>query len=188
MRAAAFSLVVGAFRSCGGVLIASVKAFRVLLTTSVASVNFSLGDSGSVCSFTFAFSLSASLTLDRDVGARVVLFFVGFAVALGTGFEFPGALGVTFVLEDNKSLSKVTVAGVHVVVEDIAARTASADCCDVFIMIEILSRKKQYYWYLDIIPKKSEREQLMSFVSDVKNQSISIIEIKKRGPLLTFVS
>lgn len=80
-------------------------------------------------------------------------FLVGFAVALGTVFEVPDVFGVVVALEDNRSLSRVTVAGVHVVVEDIAARTASADCCDEFITIEILSRKKQYYWYLDIIPK-----------------------------------
>lgn len=80
----------------------------------------------------------------RDFAAGAFAFGREVSVALDTFFvfELPEAIGFwTVVFGSRSSLRRVTVAGVHVEVEETAARIESAEACNEAIMI---SRNSKY--------------------------------------------
>lgn len=120
-------------RTGGGALIASVRALRVALMTSVANIDRSLGDK-----YSSSYVFSWSQFLLRGFPASV---FAGFdfaeAVAFAVFFEIVGIFEFAACdLGNKRSLRSVAVSGVQVDVELTAAFIDSGVACKEVIIIK----------------------------------------------------
>jgi hypothetical protein len=121
-RAAALTSSLGDSFFCRGAgdFIASLRALSVELTTSVANIDRSFGDNRSPSS---CISPTLSAFVARGFAGAFAVFDLAATVALAV---FAVIDFCSFDFGDRSSLSCVTVAGEHVEVEVMAARTKSA--------------------------------------------------------------